>query len=134
MSQSQSPYVDDPTIGNDAALWRRVPPGHFIFDDNLGAWRPSSAAFDDHPDGSPMSVILGQQVLDEGRIADSVLEGHDGFGLVSFLAELARDQGQGITRKPLSDEPAHAEVFGKKTRAVKKAFAKNCQWVVSPPN
>ncbi len=134
MPQPQTPYIDDPTIGNDAPLWRRVPPRHFVFDDNLGNWRPSTAAFEDHPDGSPMSVVLGQEILDGGRTADSVLEGHDGFGLVSFLAELARAEGQGIVRKPLAEEPAHAEVFGKKTRAVKKAFAKNCKWVVSPPS
>ena len=62
-----------------------------------------------------MSVVLGQEVLYEGRTADSVLAGHDGFGLVSFLAGLARAEGQGIMRMPLAEEPAHAEVFGKKT-------------------
>ena len=62
-----------------------------------------------------------------------VLAGHDGFGLVSFLAGLALAEGQGIMCMPLAQEPVHAEVFGKKTRAVKKALAKNCQWVVSPP-
>ena len=133
MPQPQSSYVDDPTTGDDAPLWRRVPPRHFVFDDNLGIWRPSSAAFEDHPDGSPMSVVLGQEVLAEGRTTDSVLDGYDEFGLVSFPAELARVAGQGIMRRPLAEEPAHAEVFGKKTRSVKKALAKNCQWLVAPP-
>jgi hypothetical protein len=133
MPEQEFPYIDDPSIGNDAPLWRRIPPCHFVFDENRGAWRPSSAAFQDHPNGTPMSVVLGQEVLDAGRTADSVLEGHNGFGLVSFMAWLARRQKQGIMRKPLLEEPAHAEVFGKKTHAVKKAFCGNCQWIVLPP-
>lgn len=81
-----------------------------------------------------MSVVLGQEVLDVGRTANSVLVGHEGFGLVSFTAGLARDNGQGVMRKPVPEEPAHAEVFGNKTRAVKRALAKNCHWIVAPPD
>jgi hypothetical protein len=132
MAEPQFSYRDDLTIANDAPLWRRIPPWHFVFDENDGKWRPSSAAFEDHPDGSPMSVVLGQQVLDEGRTAESVLEGYDGVALAGFDAGLARKCLQGIMRKPLPEEPAHAEVFGKKTGAVKKAFAKNSQWTVPP--
>jgi hypothetical protein len=79
-----------------------------------------------------MSVALGQQVLDAGRTPHSVLLGLEDFGLVSFLAGLAREQAQGIVRKPLPEEPAHAEVFGKKTSAVKKAFARCCEWIIAP--
>jgi len=80
-----------------------------------------------------MSVVLGQEVLDAGRAAESVLVGHDDFGLVSFAAGLAREKRQGIMRKPLPEEPAHAEVFGKKTGGVRKAFAKKCRWIIPPP-
>ena len=127
------PYVDDLTVTNEAPLWRRVPPRHFVFDKNRGRWRPSSAAFDDHPSGTPMSVVLGQELLNAGRAAESALGNHEGFGLVSFTAGLARTNRQGIMRKPLPDEPAHAEVFGKKTTGVKRAFAKNCDWIFPPP-
>jgi hypothetical protein len=133
MPEPKSDYLDDPTIGNDVPLWRRIPPWHIVFDENLGIWRPSSAAFEDHPDGSPMSVVLGQEVLADGRTPDSVLEAHEGFGLVSIGAGLARENHQGITRKPLPEEPAHAEVFGKKTGGVKRAFAKKCCWIIVPP-
>lgn len=133
MPQDGSSYVDDPTIGHEAPLWRRVPPRHFVFDENRGAWRPSSAAFDDHPNGTPMSVVLGQEVLDAGRSPESVLIGHEDFGVVSFTAGFARANKQGIMRKPLPAEPAHAEVFGQKTRGVRRAFAKNCEWILSPP-
>ena len=111
-------------------MWRRIPPWHYVFDENIGCRRLSSAAFDDHPNGSPMSVVLGQEVLKAGRTAESVLGGHEGFGLVSFIAGLARQLGQGIRRKRLDDEPAHAEVFGRKTKGVQRAFVKSSEWVV----
>lgn len=133
MPQHGTPYVDDPTIGDDAPLWHRVPPWHFVPDENRGGWRPSSAAFDDHPNGTPMSVVLGQEVLDANRSVESVVQGHEGFGLVSFTAGLAREKGQGIVRKPVPEEPAHAEVFGKKTRGVMRAFARGSTWIIPPP-
>lgn len=133
MPQHGSGYIDDLTIADDSPLWRRVPPRHVIFDENRAAWRPSSAAFEDHPNGTPMSVVLGQEVLNAGRGPASVLAGHEGFGLVSFTAALAREKRQGIVRRPLPEEPAHAEVFGKKTESVRKAFAKSCFWVMPPP-
>ena len=86
MLEPQSPYRDDPTIANDAPLWRRIPPWHFVFDENIGKWRPSSAAFDDHPDGSPMSAVLGQQVINSGRTAASILDAYEGFALAYFTA------------------------------------------------
>jgi hypothetical protein len=57
-------YSDDPSIPDDAELWRRIPPWHFVDDENLRQIRPSSAAFEDDPDGSPMSVILGGETRD----------------------------------------------------------------------
>lgn len=79
-----------------------------------------------------MSVVLGKEVLAAGRDASSIVAGFEGFGLVSFPAELARSKGQGVIRKPLEDEPAHAEVFGRKTRSVQRALAKGANWVYSP--
>lgn len=40
-------YRDDPTISDDADLWRRIPPWHIVSDENIGVMRPSSAAFED---------------------------------------------------------------------------------------
>ena len=134
MPQQQSDYIDDPTIEDNMLLWRRIPPDHVIFDANEGRLRPTSAAFADHTNGTPMSVVLGQEVIDDGRTPESVLEGHEGFGLVSFTADLARINRQGIMRKPQSTEPAHAEVFGRKTKGVKRALAKGAIWIVRPPN
>jgi hypothetical protein len=79
-----------------------------------------------------MSVILGQEVLAAGRSAEMVLAGHVGFGIAAFTAGLARSLGQGVWRRPLAEEPAHAEVFGPKTAAVKKALYRHATWVMLP--
>jgi hypothetical protein len=80
-----------------------------------------------------MSVTLGQEVLEAGRTAESVVRGYDGFGLASYTAGFAREKGQGVVRAPLPEEPAHGEVFRKKTEGVRRAFAKKRLWVVPPP-
>jgi hypothetical protein len=132
MSAVPPKTTDDMTIADDSQLWRRVPPWHLIEDKNLGTVRPSSAAFDD-PAGSSMSVVLGNEVLAAGRDPSSVLAGHDGFYLASVTAAHARSLQQAIVRMPIHDEPAHAEVVGKKTRGVQRSFAKAATWII-PPN
>jgi hypothetical protein len=122
-------YRDDPTIPDEAELWRRIPPRHFFYDGNLGCFRPSSAAFEDDRDGSPMSVVLAA----ESRGPESVLAGHEGYALASFSAGLARECRQGIARDPLPEEPAHAVVFGRKTGSVRSRLAKGSVWVAPPP-
>ena len=127
-------YTDDPTVRDDADLWRRIPPWHFVADDNVDGVRPSSAAFEDHPDGSPMSVLLAEIVAETGRRPVDVLAAHGGYGLAAITAGLARESGQGVARKPRRDEPAHAEVFGKKPKSVRKKLAKGSEWVLPPPD
>ena len=121
-------YQDDPTIPDEARLWRRIPQWHFFRDDNLQRVRPASAAFDD--DDGPMSVTLADEAADP----ESVLTGHGGYGLAEITAGLARQCQQGIVRDPLSDNPAHGLVFGRKTSGVKRRLAKECRWVVPPPD
>ena len=125
-------YTDDTTIANDAWLWRRIPPLHFYFDENLGRARPSKAAFEDDDDGHPMSVVLADLVTAAGRGPADVLQSHDGFAIARITAGLARDKKQGMQRDPRPEEPAHALVFGNKTDSVRRAFAKSCEWVVPP--
>lgn len=122
-------YTDDPTIPDAANLWRRIPPFHCIWDANVGRVRPSSAAFDDDPDGSPMSVVLAEESSDP----QSVLAGHEGFALASFKAGLARECRLGIARDPLPEQPAHALVLGRKTKSVMRRLAKGSSWVIAPP-
>jgi hypothetical protein len=125
-------YVDDNTISDDEQLWRRINPVWFVPDDNRGGLRPSSAAFDDSKDGSPLSVLLASVVRSTGRNAADVLSGFNKYALASFAAGAARSCGQGVDRTPLEDEPAHASVFGRKTKPVKRHLANAAQWVIAP--
>ena len=125
-------YSDDLTVPNEAQLLRRIPPWHFIKDEN-GQIRPSSAAFDNHPNGSPMSVILADILAQTGRDPEAALVGHEEFALALITAGLARECGQGIAREPLPDEPAHAVVFGEKPKRVQRKLAKESRWIIPPP-
>ncbi len=127
-------YSNDPTIADDAELWRRIHPDHIFYDENKGRWRPSTAAFENHPNGSPMSVLLGEMVLGSGRGPLDILTGYEGYALASITAGLARQCNQGVAREPLPDEPAHAVVFGEKTYGVRKRFACDCGWAVGLTN
>ena len=124
-------YTDDQTIPDDAILWRRIPPWHFTYDRRERRWRPSSAAFEDDPDGDPMSVIIAAESRSpEAALADL----HRDYGLVAISARLARERGQMIVRAPTPEEPAHAYVVGNKAESVRKAFARQAAWVVRPPD
>lgn len=132
MPDATPPNIDDVTIADEAQLWRNIPPWHIVADGNQGGKRISKAAFEDHPDGSPMSVVLGDDVLDSGREPASVIARLDGFRLASVTAGLARSLNQGIARRPLETEPAHAEVSGRKTDGVRKRFAREAIWIIGP--
>lgn len=129
-------YEDDQTIHDECFLLRRVinkPDFYIIWDDIRSRWRPSSAAFQDHPNGSDMSVVLGCLLDETGRVYEEVLDGHDDFSLVAFTAQIARENGQRVARDPLPDEPAHGLVIGNKKKASKK-IARAANWVVAPPD
>lgn len=123
--------TDDAAIHDDAELWRRINPKWVVRDENRGGLRVSSAAFDDSPDGSPTSVLLTDVVRETGRTEDDVLRGFDGFGLASITAGKARGCEQGISRDPpVPGEPAHAYLFGRKTKSLKRCLARQAEWVV----
>lgn len=126
-------YVDDESIADDDLLWRRIPPFHFVRDENLGRLRPSSAAFEDHPNGTPMSVHIAKDAEAEGHQPEDVLEGHENFGLAAFTAGTARRTEQGVAKEPLPDQIAHGVVFGRKTRGRKRSLSRASIWIV-PPN
>ena len=81
----------DPDIGNETALWRRIHPSHWVPDHGLGGMRINSAAFYDHPNGSPMSVVIAS----ESGGPDKALGGERkrGVGLAEFKAGPARGSG-----------------------------------------
>jgi len=130
-------FPDDPAVANEAGLLRRIPPYHFVRDDNLGVVRPSSAAFEDDDDGDPMSVYLTTILAAEGRAASSVLVGHAGYALTSITAGLARTNRQTVHPDPLPEETSHTVVCGDKRsggkKSAKKIFAVEAKWVIEPP-
>ncbi len=131
---SHTDLEDDPTIRDECELLRRVPikPAvHIIWDDNQKRWRPSSASFQDHPNGTPMSIVLRDELENAGRNLDEVLIGHDDFALAAITAGTARENQQRVARDPLPEEPAHGLVIGKKKKA-KREMAKVAQWVIAP--
>ncbi len=125
---------DDLTISDECGLLRRIPIKpklNIVWDSNQGRWRPSSASFKDHPNGTPMSIVLGDELDNTGRTPAEILIGHDDFALASITAGFAREQHQQVAREPLPEEPAHGIVIGEKKKASRK-MAKAAQWVISP--
>jgi hypothetical protein len=125
-------WTDDPTVLADHFLWRRIPGWHFVWDGNRNTIRPSSAAFDNDPDGSPMSVQLAEVLLEYGLDERHVLSGHRGFAIARLRAESARTCDQGIARDPKPDEPAHALVFGEKPDRIRKRLGRASEWQSEP--
>ena len=137
-------HEDDPGIRDSEALWRRIPRNplglphvkYRVYDEKLGRERPTSIAFCDSADGSPMSVLLAEAVAKTGRGPSDVVTGRfEGYLVASIAAGLARScvPRQGVARDPTEDEPVHAVVFGEKTRAVRNRLAKGSSWVIAPP-
>ena len=80
--------ADDPSILADDPLWRRVHPTQVILDKNQGVHRPSSSAFDDHPNGTPMSIVLGKDATAKGRSGEAILEKFHGYSLAAITADM----------------------------------------------
>ena len=123
---------DDPTVSDDDALLRRVPPHMISRARNQDCVEVSSAAFTNPSDGSGMSVTIRSALIAAGGRMEDVLAGYKGFGLVSLPVGSAREQNQIVIRKPLSDNPAHGEVIGRKTRGVTRALKQSAIWIVKP--
>lgn len=113
-----APYTDDPTILNSDKLWRRLRPDKFgfIFDSNIGRYRPSSAAFKDPSDR--LSVNLQRLTT-----VEATLLGHPGFGIAEFTAGLPRSQKHIVVRAPEPDNEAHTLVCGRITRGQRNELA-----------
>ncbi len=117
-------------VPDQTALWRRVPnwPEWTVFDENLGRVRPSSLAFEDNRDGSPMSAFLEGY----GNSVEDVLLGHEAFYLAAISAGLVRANGLKIVHDPLDGLPSHVEMPGPKPKRVRSALAKAATWVAPP--
>jgi hypothetical protein len=119
---------DDHTIANAAELWRRIFPDWWIPDYNTGTRRLSTAAFQDAPDRTPMSVAIAAECAGP----EELLSDYDGYGLAAFTAGSARACRQGVVRAPTKELPAHAHVVGKKTTGVKKCLREAADVRIEP--
>ncbi len=124
-------YEDDPEISPEELLYRRIPGDDINW--KPSEQRPTSAAFGDSRDDSPMSVALGSLLSRAQMKPDDLLKGYDRFGLVRFTAANARAQGLAVAiRPPRPGEPAHGWVVGNKTHACRKRLKACCEVVVAP--
>ena len=126
-------HPDDPSISDATELYRRIHPRHHItWDDNRGAWRVKSAAFQNTTGTKSMSVALGDVLQAAGRSPTTVLALYPDWYLASLTARFVRQHDQGLLREPTDEEPAHGAVVGEKRESVKRAFAREARWVVAP--
>ena len=126
-------FPDDPRVTDHVCLLRRIPPRHFIWDNNDRTHRPSSAAFEDDDDGDPMSVYRTDVIEAEGGRPARVMTGHVGFGLANIPAGVVRRKGQTVHPDPFREEKSHTLVCGPKSRATRRHFARQSKWVIRPP-
>src|SRR5262245_47927971 len=123
------PDVDDGSIADDADLLRRIRPDQIVDDKNLGAKRPSSAAFKDPNMSVDAEHLLQQQGLDW----TFSLRGHAGYSLARFKAGTARAKGLAVVHKPEPSNLAHTEVQGKKTQGAANHLVAGCTWAHLEP-
>lgn len=118
-----------PSAYHDLELYRRIiVPEWLVPDENRNCTRVSSAAF------SPveMSVAIEDTVRAENREPRDVLASYPEDFLVALTVGLVEQHEQEVVRSPTADEPAHADVVGKKTRGRRRAFAAAAKWIVGP--
>ena len=120
--------VDDATIRDEDALWRRLLPG-WIHLSATGDVLISSVAFKDRRSGE-LSVHLAA-LADQRR----VLAFRPGDGLAELLARIPRSVGCPIVRDPDPDDPSHALICSSRTHGklrVAKEMAKSARLLVKP--
>jgi hypothetical protein len=119
------PPEDDPAIPDETRLWRRIPPKHWIADDSVDrGFRPTSEMFSD----DELSVVI----VGECPI-ETLLEGHDNFGVAEFSAKDVRACNWGIVRKHDDKLPGHCHVTGKsKKQKIRGRLAKACTIIREP--
>jgi hypothetical protein len=119
--------ADDPTIPDDAIIWRCVVPQWVVPGRDGEGVRPSTGAFDDSSDADPMSAVLASGERDPKSVIPTT---RPNASVVAFTAKALRDLGLELERAPEPDEPHHILVRGPKTKAVKKALSRSARWVV----
>jgi hypothetical protein len=120
------PCVDDPTLGRDERLWRRIRADQLKTED--GRVRPSSAAFRDST--NEVSVHLASLTT-----TATALERFPGFSLAELTVGFVRDLGLSVVRDPLPDDPSHAFICPCPSKGKANRLSREAVLVVvgSPP-
>ena len=93
----------------------------------------TSAAFEDDPDGGPMSAYRGDVIESEAGDVRRVMTGHQGYALVALTAGQVRSKLQTVFPDPLPEESSHVKVCGPKTKATRRWFSQQGEWAIPPP-
>ena len=121
-------FEDDPSIGGEERLFRRIPRTWFDWDES-GTPAVSSAAFKDEE----LSVNLESVMARNGRPPADAIRNYPGYGLAAITAAYSRSLNQRVDRDPLNEEPAHGVVFGqRKCGGIAGKLRDGAQWVVTP--
>jgi hypothetical protein len=104
---------DDPDIEDGDGLLRYIDPdNHLVWDDNLGRYRVSSAAFSESstPNGG-MSVDIEQSMVAAGLAREARLP-NPRWGIARLLAGNMRQLGLQVGSDSLPENPHHGAVWG----------------------
>lgn len=123
MSSTEIDFTPEQIVDENESLWRRI---HYswikLCDD--GTYCPSSAAFRGKKD---ISVDIASKTTPEKSIRNSA-------ALVAFLAAIPKKLGHEVIEAPVPDNPAHALIIGKITRAEARKIVNASEWVIKPLN
>jgi hypothetical protein len=119
-----APPPDDASIPNTAIVWRRITREQYSREEH----RPTSAAFCDSSDGTPMSATMPPDDLSAADYAKT----WGAFGVAALTVGQLRALGLGVTRIPADIDPYHVGVHGKKTGKCRNGLKKTCSWVHEP--
>ena len=122
--------MNDPTIGDDEKVIRRVARGQHKFDALLGRIRPSTQAFMQNGRDGLASVYLLSETTPEA-VAQ---EGNQPYQCTVTVGVL-RQNGLGIIRTPDDGGPGHCDITGRKTKRRLDPIVSAAQWVsgYAPP-
>jgi hypothetical protein len=125
------PRVDDPSIGDDALLWRDIPPVSGWFHRNPdGSLRPSSMAFLDGL-SRELSVHLASETTEA-----AVLNGRNEFSIAEIRAGCPRSLGYAVVRDPEPEDPSHTiicpppQIAEKRRKKDARAMALQARFVI----
>ena len=124
--------VDDDSIQNNDALYRRIPNVQIVYNENLGESRPTSKAFQNESNQNAMSVSHAIKLVNNGRSPADLISKYPDSCLASITAGLARKYNQIVYFDEIDEDISHTHIEGNKSKSCRRAFAKISLWVIPP--